>query len=132
MAERLLLREMFRRWRPSAAVSGVRGTLTKEIYEQQRYHATSTATNEENCEKEKSYDQWLILPPFSSGADGSSIGKKLYGQPVDTNMTALKWILKCCPHLPRCLVQKLFRLRQVISLLQRNIYSYAIKHVGCK
>ncbi|KAL0387045.1 UNVERIFIED_CONTAM: RNA pseudouridine synthase 4, mitochondrial [Sesamum radiatum] len=28
-------------------------------------------------------------------------------------MTALKWIIKCCPHLPRSLVQKLFRLRQV-------------------
>ncbi|KAA8545818.1 hypothetical protein F0562_020731 [Nyssa sinensis] len=30
-----------------------------------------------------------------------------------TTTTALKWILRCCPQLPRSLVQKLFRLRQV-------------------
>ncbi|PIN22421.1 23S rRNA pseudouridine(955/2504/2580) synthase [Handroanthus impetiginosus] len=113
MAERLILREMVRRWRPNAAPSGITGILTKEIYEQQYSYCTATATDGEKCEKERNYDQWLILPPFTPAADGCSIGKKLSGQPADTNMTALKWILKCCPHLPRCLVQKLFRLRQV-------------------
>ncbi|KAI3448137.1 hypothetical protein Pfo_004802 [Paulownia fortunei] len=113
MTERLLLREMLRKWRPNAAASSVKGIITKAIYEQQYYYSTATATNGENCEKEKNYNKWLILPPFTPAADGCSIGKKLCGRPADTNMTALKWILKCCPHLPRCLVQKLFRLRQI-------------------
>ncbi|KAK6121411.1 hypothetical protein DH2020_044836 [Rehmannia glutinosa] len=112
MAERHFLRELFRQWRPNAAASSFRGVLTKGTYEQQYYYS-ATATNGENCEKEKNYNQWLILPPFTPTADGSSIGKELYGRPADTNTTALKWILKCCPHLPRCLVQKLFRLRQI-------------------
>ncbi|KAK6143560.1 hypothetical protein DH2020_023908 [Rehmannia glutinosa] len=113
MAERHFLRELFRQWRPNAAASSFRGVLTKGTYEQQYYYSTATATNGENCEKEKNYNQWLILPPFTPTADGSSIGKELYGRPANTNTTALKWILKCCPHLPRCLVQKLFRLRQI-------------------
>ncbi|KAK6143569.1 hypothetical protein DH2020_023917 [Rehmannia glutinosa] len=113
MAEKHFVRELFRQWRPNAAASSFRGVLTKGTYEQQYYYSTATATNGENCEKEKNYNQWLILPPFTPTADGSSIGKELYGRPADTNTTALKWILKCCPHLPRCLVQKLFRLRQI-------------------
>ncbi|KAL9141474.1 hypothetical protein ABFS82_14G106300 [Erythranthe guttata] len=111
MAERQLLRQMFRHLRPSAAVSSVRGISTKEINEHTRCYAT--AATAENCEKEKNYDQWLTLPPFNPNADGCSIGKRLSGQPADANTTALKWILKCCPHIPRCLVQKLFRLRQI-------------------
>ena len=42
--------------------------------------------------------KWLNLPPFSL---------------TPTPTTALKWVLRCCPHLPRTLVHKLFRLRQV-------------------
>ncbi|KAK4424229.1 RNA pseudouridine synthase 4, mitochondrial [Sesamum alatum] len=106
---------MFRLWRHNAALSSVRGTLTKTVCEQQYYcaAAAAAATNGENCKIEKNDSRWLVLPPFTPAADGSSIGKKLCGGPTDSSMTALKWILKCCPHLPRSLVQKLFRLRQV-------------------
>ncbi|KAK4405193.1 RNA pseudouridine synthase 4, mitochondrial [Sesamum angolense] len=104
---------MFRLWRHNAAASSVRGILTKTVCEQQYYCATAAATNGENCEKGKNDSRWLILPPFDPAVDGSSIGKKLCGGPTDSSMTALKWIIKCCPHLPRSLVQKLFRLRQV-------------------
>ncbi|KAL0376075.1 UNVERIFIED_CONTAM: RNA pseudouridine synthase 4, mitochondrial [Sesamum calycinum] len=104
---------MFRRWRHNAAASSVRGILTKTVCEQQYYCATAAATNGENCEKGKNDSRWLILPPFDPAVDGSSIGKKLCGGPTDSSMTALKWIIKCCPHLPRSLVQKLFRLRQI-------------------
>ncbi|XP_057782951.1 RNA pseudouridine synthase 4, mitochondrial [Salvia miltiorrhiza] len=110
MAERLLIRQILRRWQPNAAVPSCKIKLIKAIYEQQCCY--TAGANGENYEKEKNH-QWLILPPFTPTADGSSIGKKLYGRTDETNTTALKWILKCCPHLPRSLVQKLFRLRQV-------------------
>lgn len=109
MAVRLLLR----RWQPNAAAPGCGITFNKAIYVRQCCYSAAAATNSENNDKEKNI-QWLILPPFTPTADGSSIGKKLYGRPEETSATtALKWILKCCPHLPRSLVQKLFRLRQV-------------------
>ncbi|KAL6531779.1 hypothetical protein OROMI_028142 [Orobanche minor] len=111
MADRLLVRQLLRQWRPSAATSRFKVILTKETYEQQCFYATST--NGKSCEKEKDYNQWLVLPPFTPNADGCSIGKQLHGLPADANMTAIKWILKSCPHLPRSLVQKLFRLRQI-------------------
>ncbi|GFP92161.1 rna pseudouridine synthase 4 mitochondrial [Phtheirospermum japonicum] len=104
MADRLLVRQLLRRWRRGAAASSFINSGTDK---QQYYYATAT------CEKEKNCNQWLILPPFTPAADGVSIGKKLHGLQADANMTAIKWILKCCPHLPRSLVQKLFRLRQI-------------------
>ncbi|KAL6514604.1 hypothetical protein OROGR_020183 [Orobanche gracilis] len=113
MADRLLVRQLLRQWRPSAATSRFKVILTKETYEQQCFYATSI--NGKSCEKEKDYNQWLVLPPFTPNADGCSIGKQLHGLPSDANMTAIKWILKSCPHIPRSLVQKLFRLRQVHS-----------------
>ncbi|KAL6514602.1 hypothetical protein OROGR_020181 [Orobanche gracilis] len=113
MADRLLIQQLLRRWRPSTATSRFKVILTKETYEQQCFYATST--NGRSCEKEKDYNQWLVLPPFTPNADGCAIGKQLHGLPADANMTAIKWILKSCPHLPRSLVQKLFRLRQVHS-----------------
>lgn len=112
MAERLLLREMLRRWRPNSAASSVRGVF---IHEQNYYYSTTPAAagGGENSRTVKSHDRWLILPPFDPVADGSAIGKKLLGWDAVTDVTALKWILKCYPHLPRSFVQKLFRLRQV-------------------
>lgn len=115
MAERLLLRRMLRRCQPNATAPGCKTILTKTIYEQQCCYTTAAAatdTDGENYEMEKN-NPWLILPPFTPTADGCSIGKRLYGRPDETDTTALKWITKCCPHLPRSLVQKLFRLRQV-------------------
>ncbi|XP_041991413.1 RNA pseudouridine synthase 4, mitochondrial-like [Salvia splendens] len=105
MAERLLLRQIIRR--PAT----VKIILTKLVYEQKCWY--TAASDGENYDKEKNTNQWLILPPFNPAPDASSIGKKLYGRPDETNASALNWILKCCPHLPRSLVQKLFRLRQV-------------------
>lgn len=112
MAERLLLRQILRRWQPNATAPSCNIILTKAINEQHCCYSAVAATKVENCKKEK-HNQWLVLPPFTPAADGGSIGKRMYGRPEETNTTALKWILKCCPHLPRSLVQKLFRLRQV-------------------
>ncbi|KAL1544303.1 RNA pseudouridine synthase 4, mitochondrial-like [Salvia divinorum] len=110
MAERLLLRQIIRRWRPNTAAPSCKITSTKAACERKCFY--TAASDGENYEKEKN-NQWLILPPFKPAPDASSIGKKLYGRPDETNATALKWILKCCPHLPSSLVHKLFRLRQV-------------------
>ncbi|KAG2306255.1 hypothetical protein Bca4012_084708 [Brassica carinata] len=65
--------------------------------------------------------KWLTLPPFSPTIDAASVGKELSfedGESIvkgstDGSTTALRWILRCRPDLPRNLVQKLFRLRQV-------------------
>ncbi|KAL2472681.1 RNA pseudouridine synthase 4 [Forsythia ovata] len=111
----------FRR-QPLATVASAKNTMTATFKQLQHYHATVATknTDRENSNKEKKTNQWLTLPAFTLTVDGSSIGKELYGQPSDTkartitnNMTAVKWILKCCPQLPRSLVHKLFRLRQV-------------------
>ncbi|XP_061354496.1 RNA pseudouridine synthase 4, mitochondrial [Gastrolobium bilobum] len=55
----------------------------------------------------------LTLPPFTATAtatlNASALGKQLSPTPT----TALKWVIRCCPDLPRTLVHKLFRLRQV-------------------
>ncbi|EOA30480.1 hypothetical protein CARUB_v10013603mg [Capsella rubella] len=64
--------------------------------------------------------KWLTLPPFSPTVDGTAVGKELAsegdsitGSTDSSTTTALRWILRCRPDLPRTLVQKLFRLRQV-------------------
>ncbi|KAI4298512.1 hypothetical protein L6164_032062 [Bauhinia variegata] len=67
--------------------------------------------------------RWLALPPFTTTVNGSALGKELSGRRSHvscgsaatpaTTTTALKWVLRCCPDLPRSLVQKLFRLRKV-------------------
>ncbi|KAL8540398.1 hypothetical protein ACS0TY_001852 [Phlomoides rotata] len=132
MAERLLLREMFRRWQPNAAASSYQIIFTKAISERSHCYTTATNTNGEKCELEKN-DQWLRLPPFTPTPDGCSVGKKLYGLQVDTKTTALKWITKCCPHLPRSLVQKLFRIRQIRKQCPNaEIKEQRPKRVGAK
>ncbi|XP_065003326.1 RNA pseudouridine synthase 4, mitochondrial-like isoform X2 [Musa acuminata AAA Group] len=70
----------------------------------------------EQHEPIKPKGKWLALPPFSPPIDGVSVGKELAGRrPVAETepMSALKWVRRCCPHLPMSLVHKLFRLRQV-------------------
>ncbi|KAG5090145.1 RNA pseudouridine synthase 4, mitochondrial [Glycine max] len=54
-------------------------------------------------------DKWLTLPPVSASSSASVELNQLSSTPT----TALKWVVRCCPHLPRALVHKLFRLRQV-------------------
>ncbi|RWW14238.1 hypothetical protein GW17_00021998 [Ensete ventricosum] len=80
-------------------------------------HSAAPASSPiEQHEPIKPKGKWLTLPPFSPPIDGVSVGKELAGRPpvAETEpMSALKWIRRCCPHLPMSLVQKLFRLRQV-------------------
>lgn len=76
---------------------------------------TSTAYSTTSSE-DKTDGKWFTLPPFDSAADGPALGRKLAGRRSDSgeeSTTALKWVVKCCPQLPRSLIQKLFRLRQV-------------------
>ncbi|KAK3017066.1 hypothetical protein RJ639_006997 [Escallonia herrerae] len=88
-------------------------------YDRQSHYATATdaLTGGENGNKK---DKWFTLPPFASTIDGSAIGKDISrrrsgnrGESPTSTTTALKWVTRCCPQLPRSLVQKLFRLRQV-------------------
>ncbi|KAG7977064.1 hypothetical protein I3843_05G011400 [Carya illinoinensis] len=85
------------------------------------YYATGTDTKESN-----NSDKWFTLPPFTPTVNGAAFGKEIYhnrarirsgvttnASSTSTTTTALKWVLRCCPDLPRSLVQKLFRLRQV-------------------
>ncbi|KAG7577861.1 Pseudouridine synthase catalytic domain superfamily [Arabidopsis thaliana x Arabidopsis arenosa] len=72
------------------------------------------------AQTDDSRGKWLTLPPFSPTIDGTVVGKGLLsdGDSVkastdNSKTTALRWILRCRPDLPRTLVQKLFRLRQV-------------------
>lgn len=118
------------RWRPLA---GAKKTVTAAFYQLQHYHATATTINTDggNTNEEKKTNQWLTLPAFTPTVDGSSIAKLLSGRTPNTkartitnNMTALKWILKCCPQLPRSLVHKLFRLRQVHFLKHKQTNTY--------
>ncbi|WOL17473.1 RNA pseudouridine synthase 4, mitochondrial [Canna indica] len=89
-------------------------------------HSASSAS----CEKDESTKpkgKWLTLPPFTPPVDAASVGKELAGRtsaPETEPMTALKWIRRCCPHLPTSLVQKLFRLRQVRKDQTIQIKSY--------
>ncbi|XP_042499558.1 RNA pseudouridine synthase 4, mitochondrial [Macadamia integrifolia] len=85
--------------------------------------STATAVSTEEKERTVEKGKWLTLPPFTSTIDAASVAKELSGRRSDRNgeggssttdtTTALKWVLRCCPNIPRSLVQKLFRLRQV-------------------
>ncbi|XP_071729954.1 RNA pseudouridine synthase 4, mitochondrial [Rutidosis leptorrhynchoides] len=80
-------------------------------------NSTSPFNKSEDQNKEKS--KWLTLPPYNITVDAASLGKviagtrKLTGESDASTTTAIKWVMRCCPQLPRSLVQKLFRLRQV-------------------
>ncbi|KAF8081216.1 hypothetical protein N665_0899s0005 [Sinapis alba] len=77
------------------------------------YTTATLADDDENDPRGK----WLTLPPFSPTIDAAAVGKELSfevkGSTDGGSTTALRWILRCRPDLPRNLVQKLFRLRQV-------------------
>ncbi|XP_074275501.1 RNA pseudouridine synthase 4, mitochondrial [Silene latifolia] len=119
MAEALFLRRLLR---PRAAA-------TAAVFLKQNYFsvAASAAVKKENGKfteknEEKKEGKWVILPPFTTTVNGSSLGRKISRggriveeekKSIETTPSALKWVLRCCPHLPRSLVHKLFRLRQV-------------------
>jgi len=77
---------------------------------------TSIAREREQRTNKDDFKKWVTLPPFTPQMDASSIGREIVGR-ISTGkgepITALKWVRRCCPHLPMSLVQKLFRLRQV-------------------
>ncbi|CAA6670587.1 unnamed protein product [Spirodela intermedia] len=70
------------------------------------------------------------LPPLANVA---SLGKDLARgrRPMEPNLastTALKWVRRCCPHLPVSLVQKLFRLRQIRRETVNTSSSTCLEH----
>lgn len=86
------------------------------------YHNVQAKNNSTKVEDEKNENKkgkWLTLPPFNMTVNGASLGRDIVGRRKSTDegeastTTALKWVMRCCPQLPRSLVQKLFRLRQV-------------------
>ncbi|VAI16465.1 unnamed protein product [Triticum turgidum subsp. durum] len=77
------------------------------------------STSEESGRPDKgNKNRWMELPPFTP-VDAAAAARAIFrGQGGDeiegsSNSTAIRWVRRCCPHLPASLVQKLFRLRKV-------------------
>lgn len=65
---------------------------------------------------EENKKRWVELPPFApldANAAARAISRGDGGEGACSNATAIRWVRRCCPHLPASLVQKLFRLRKV-------------------
>ncbi|KAK1430322.1 hypothetical protein QVD17_12979 [Tagetes erecta] len=86
------------------------------------YHTENNSTafiKPDDQNNRKTQGKWLTLPPFNTTINGASLGKNIAGirqstgEGNESTTTAIKWVMRCCPQLPRSLVQKLFRLRQV-------------------
>ncbi|XP_026655977.1 RNA pseudouridine synthase 4, mitochondrial isoform X4 [Phoenix dactylifera] len=120
------------RRRPSSRPRVLATTLELLVAALQRNSCTTTVAAsssyssalEEEAGGGQQKGRWLTLPPFAPPVDASSVGKAIArgrrpagdGEPT----TALKWVRRCCSHLPMSLVQKLFRLRQVRRDLTKN------------
>ncbi|XP_057963538.1 RNA pseudouridine synthase 4, mitochondrial [Malania oleifera] len=122
MPDAVVLRSAFLRWPKAAA--GVRLCISAFIERRCHYAASPSAdasSDEPKSRKVKNKGEWFTLPPFAPTVNASALGRSLAVRHTDprgdtstaTATTALKWVLRCCPQLPRSLVQKLFRLRQV-------------------
>ncbi|CAM8959964.1 unnamed protein product [Rhodiola kirilowii] len=73
-----------------------------------------TTATEEGSPRKDGAGKWYTLPTYTLSISPSALGKELSGSSSGLgDLTAIKWVLRCCPNLPRSLVQKLFRLRQV-------------------
>lgn len=129
MADRLLLRRVIYRSTPLAALCGRKEFLACACEKwRYRYAATTTAIEKEislENENNNKKNNWFTLPPFTYTVDGAALGKTIAAQKpekkekastTNSTMTAVKWVTRCCPELPRSLIQKLFRLRQVQNL----------------
>lgn len=124
MGERIVLRRAPFFFRRLIAVLGVENPPSSAIYLRRCLCSSSTAKAEAEKEADTAdkKDKWFTLPPYTFSINGAALGKELAGRQSDTKcktattMTALKWVLRCCPEFPRSLVQKLFRLRQVRRL----------------
>ncbi|XP_031481914.1 RNA pseudouridine synthase 4, mitochondrial [Nymphaea colorata] len=81
------------------------------------YGSSAVAAEKDEEEKRR---KWFPLPRYSVQY-ASMVGLPRKGENViadaatatTTTTTALKWVLRCCPNLPKSLIHKLFRLRQV-------------------
>ncbi|KAL4581164.1 hypothetical protein LXL04_017373 [Taraxacum kok-saghyz] len=116
----LLRRVLFRSPPIIPSSAGVR-TAAAPYHDVQMKNYSTEFTKAEDQNTENKKGKWLTLPPFSITVNGASLGKDIVGRRQSTSegdanastTTALKWVTQCCPQLPRSLVQKLFRLRQV-------------------
>ncbi|XP_054793124.1 RNA pseudouridine synthase 4, mitochondrial-like isoform X2 [Prosopis cineraria] len=106
----------------SSSTADVGGTLRLSGFGSWHTKYYSSVLDSSNEVKGRRKDaKWLTLPPFTPTVNGADLGKALSGRRSEvkqvlaatSSTTALKWVLRCCPELPRSLVQKLFRLRQV-------------------
>lgn len=129
-----------RLWRSQSSTSphGVRFTLAA-LHSLRSDYSTATESLPRREIKgyngnEKREGKWYTLPPFTKTVNGAALGRHLAaegGPKACSDTTAIKWVLRCCPELPRNLVQKLFRLRQV----RREsciVETSQIKRVGAK
>ncbi|KAM4088763.1 hypothetical protein ACB094_07G096300 [Castanea mollissima] len=123
MVDSTFLRLINLRSPPSTtAHSGLRLCISA-LHALHSHYTTSTSTSTSTTKDPKHYNnnnnngKWFTLPPFTPTLNGAALGKEISAcssqSKADVSTTALKWVLKCCPDLPRSLVQKLFRLRQV-------------------
>lgn len=131
MATLKFLRRILLRSAPNAAVSNSARRSFSPIYEwRSQYTITSETVTRGEKGGEKNGNKWFTLPPFTSTVDGAILGKEIArnrseaknyavkgrgaaNPAFSASTTALKWVVRCCPGLPRSFVQKLFRLRQV-------------------
>ncbi|XP_062090286.1 RNA pseudouridine synthase 4, mitochondrial isoform X2 [Humulus lupulus] len=133
MANSNPLRQLLLRWPTYAAeLCGTRVCNSGINDWRSRYStAIPEAFAQEENPGEKNDSKWFTLPPYTDTVNGTALGQELAGRWRESrkyainasetpksatavaSTTALKWILQCCPDLPRSLVQKLFRLRQV-------------------
>ena len=114
---------------PSATDGGT-GLIIFALHQLRSHYCTTTEVsaehpNDEGNSEKKKESKWFTLPPFAKTINASVLRAKLAGKPhlkAADETTALKWVLKCCLELPRNLVQKLFRLRQVWFISNLILY----------
>ncbi|KAF3435477.1 hypothetical protein FNV43_RR22566 [Rhamnella rubrinervis] len=129
MSPKLLRRRILLRSQAHAVLFGGERQSITAFHEWRANYASETLTQGEKRGDENG-DKWFTLPPYTVTVDGAILGKGIsrkrreprndavggHGAAVSAytaSTTALKWVLRCRPELPRSLVQKLFRLRQV-------------------
>ncbi|KAF0929259.1 hypothetical protein E2562_018780, partial [Oryza meyeriana var. granulata] len=103
------------RRRASAALAGV-APKPQGLATAPRHSALGTGDGDGEA-GERSKNPWVQLPPFAP-LDAAAAARAISrggsgGEGAGANATAIRWVRRCCPHLPTSLVQKLFRLRKV-------------------
>jgi hypothetical protein len=104
---------------PSTTSGGGVRSCISALHVSRSYYATGKEPKEDANGDYKG-GKWFTLPPFTPVLNGAALGKEIscgraQTKSDATTVTALKWVLRCCPELPRSLIQKLFRLRQVLA-----------------